>query len=74
MVGSELQEGVVALTTQHSPFTTHQANARVTYLSLLRTSPNGRFSGLPLGRSQRRMYGFSSLEATTLGWTPSNAE
>jgi hypothetical protein len=44
----------------------NRANARVTYQSLLRTSPNGRFSGLPLGRSQRRMYGLPTADSTTL--------
>jgi hypothetical protein len=42
------------------------ANAPVTFRSFLRTSPNGRFSGLPLGRLPwLRMYALASRKATT---------
>ena len=45
-----------------------RANARVTYRSLLRTSPSGRFSNLPLGRLHRRTYANRRADSTTLFW------
>jgi hypothetical protein len=48
-------------------------NAPVTFRSLLRTSPNGRFSRLPLGRLRVRIYGKLQLGSMTSKVTHNNA-